>query len=252
VDIEEILADLDAESADADRLVADLPADRWTVDTPSAGWTIAHQVAHLAWTDAASILAINDPDAFTAQMVLVLEEPGTFVDRGTASFLDEPAALLQTWRQGRTELGSALRTVPRGQKIPWYGTQMSPVSMATARIMETWAHGLDLADALGVVREPTNRLRLAYAFVAHDRPAPTAAIHLSLTAPDGSQWTFGPVDAENRVTGPALDFCLLVTQRRHRDDLALVAVGAVADEWLDVAQAFAGPPGSGRPATVTR
>jgi uncharacterized protein (TIGR03084 family) len=59
-------------------------------------------------------------------------------------------------------------------------------------------------------------------------------------------WTWGPDDALQRVTGPAVDFCLLVTQRRHRDDLALVAEGVDADAWLDIAQAFAGPPGEGR------
>ena len=48
------------------------------------------------------------------------------------------------------------------------------------------------------------------------------------------------------MTGPALDFCLLVTQRRHRDDLALVIEGAAATEWMAIAQAFAGAAGTGR------
>jgi hypothetical protein len=51
------------------------------------------------------------------------------------------------------------------------------------------------------------------------------------------------------VTGPALDFCLLVTQRRHRDDLDLIASGQAAQEWIAIAQAFAGPPGPGRAPT---
>jgi hypothetical protein len=57
---------------------------------------------------------------------------------------------------------------------------------------------------------------------------------------------WGPEEAANRVTGPALDFCLLVTQRRHRDDTAVTATGATADQWLSIAQSFAGPPGPGR------
>jgi hypothetical protein len=48
------------------------------------------------------------------------------------------------------------------------------------------------------------------------------------------------------VTGPAEDFCLLATQRRHRADLGVLAEGAQAQEWLDIIQAFAGPPGAGR------
>jgi uncharacterized protein (TIGR03084 family) len=133
---------------------------------------------------------------------------------------------------------------------------MSTASMATARLMETWAHGLDIADALAITRAPTARLRhiahlgyraMPYAYLAHGRTPPTEPVRLELTAPDGSQWTFGPEDALNAVRGPALDFCLRVTQRAPRDDLELAATGPVADEWLDIAQAFAGPPGAGRP-----
>jgi uncharacterized protein (TIGR03084 family) len=138
---------------------------------------------------------------------------------------------------------------------------MSPVSMATARIMETWAHGLDVADTLGQTRPPSARLRhiaflghrtLGHSFLAHGRPMPTEPVRLELSGVDGQTWEFGPADAANRVTGPALDFCLLVTQRRHRADLGLRAEGPVANEWLDVAQAFAGPPGAGREPSDTR
>jgi uncharacterized protein (TIGR03084 family) len=257
VELAEILADLDEESTEVDRLVADLPADRWALPTPSAGWTIAHQVAHLAWTDHSSTLAITDASAFQEALAAAAADPATFVDRGAAEFLAEPASLLIRWREGRTTLVQALTAVPTGAKIPWYGTAMSPVSMATARIMETWAHGLDIADALAITRRPSARLRhiahlghrtFAHSFQANGRPSPREPVHLSLTAPDGSLWTFGPEDAADRVSGPALDFCLLVTQRRHRDDLALAATGSAATDWLDVAQAFAGLPGTGRAA----
>jgi uncharacterized protein (TIGR03084 family) len=128
--------------------------------------------------------------------------------------------------------------------------------MATARLMETWAHGLDIADALGVTPAPTDRLRhiarLGYrtrdfAHVVHGVPVPADPFRVELAGPSGDVWVFGPEDAPQRVTGPALDFCLLVTQRAHRSDLALRAEGADADRWLDIAQAFAGPPGGGRP-----
>lgn len=130
--------------------------------------------------------------------------------------------------------------------------------MATARIMETWAHGQDVADALGVHREPSARLRHVahigvrardFAHAVHSLPAPAEEFRVELTAPDGQVWTWGPEDAAQRVSGSALDFCLLVTQRRHRDDCALVAVGPDAERWLDIAQAFAGPPGGGRKPT---
>jgi uncharacterized protein (TIGR03084 family) len=122
--------------------------------------------------------------------------------------------------------------------------------------METWAHGQDVADAVGVVRPPTDRLRHVvrigvrardFAFGVHGLTPPSEEFRVELRAPSGELWTYGPEAAPQRVTGPALDFCLLVTQRAHRTDLAVEAVGPDADRWLDIAQAFAGPPGAGRP-----
>lgn len=75
--------------------------------------------------------------------------------------------------------------------------------------------------------------------------APDEEFRVELTGPSGL-WTYGPPDAAQRVTGPALDFCLLVTQRIHRSDTAVRAEGPDADRWLDIAQAFAGPAGPGR------
>jgi uncharacterized protein (TIGR03084 family) len=154
-----------------------------------------------------------------------------------------------------------LAAAPAGDRLPWIGTTMTPAAMATARLMETWAHGLDVAEALGVRNPPTARLRhvaflgvrtLGHSFATHGRTPPTEPVRVELEAPDGDRWVYGPPDATNRLVGPALDFCLLVTQRRHRADLALVATGSVADEWLDVAQAFTGPPGPGRaPAKIS-
>ncbi len=272
VDLTALLADLTAESEQLDALVAPLPPQGWDRPTPAPGWTIAHQIAHLAWTDHVAYLAATDAAAFYA-LVTSAPDPSRMVDDAAESFLAPPAALLARWREGRAALVSTLAAAPAGEKLPWYGTRMSPASMATARIMETWAHGEDVADALGVRRTPTSRLRhiahlgfrtLGHGFAAHGRAVPTAPVRVELAGPasarseltspavaseegsDGETWAFGPADAADRVTGPALDFCLLVTQRRHRADLALVATGPVADEWLDVAQAFAGPPGGKR------
>ncbi|ASW58057.1 TIGR03084 family protein [Plantactinospora sp. KBS50] len=257
VDLEPLLADLAAESAELDALVAALPADRWSLPTPAPGWSIAHQIAHLTWTDHVARLAATDPDAFFASISRAATDPDGFVDRGAEEFLAPPAELLERWRATRSALAAALTAVPAGERMPWYGTRMSAASMATARIMETWAHGQDVADTLGVTRAPTDRLRhvaylgtrtLGHSFAAHGRPLPDVPVRVELTGPDPAApaWAWGPADAADRVTGPALDFCLLVTRRRHRADLALAATGPVADAWLDIAQAFAGPPGAGR------
>jgi uncharacterized protein (TIGR03084 family) len=252
-----VLDDLREESEELDRLVAGSDARHWALATPAPGWTVAHQIAHLAWTDHSALLAVTDADGFHALVEKALAAPDAFVDEGAEEGAAlPPDVLLARWREGRTALQEALRAAPPKARYPWYGPPMSAASMATARLMETWAHGQDVADALGVVRPPTDRLRHVawlgvrtrdFAFGAHGLTPPGEPFRVELRAPSGDLWTYGPDDAAQRVTGPALDFCLLVTQRAHRDDLTLRADGPDADRWLGLAQAFAGPPGSGRP-----
>ncbi|MET9436158.1 TIGR03084 family metal-binding protein [Streptomyces sp. NPDC006551] len=251
-----VLDDLRSESEEVDRLVRELSDERWAAPTPAEGWTVAHQIAHLAWTDRAALLAVTDPGAFAAEAEKALAAPDRFVDEGAAEGAAlAPAVLLDRWRDGRERLERALREAPPGSRFPWYGPPMSAASMGTARLMETWAHGQDIADTLGVVREPTARLRHVawigvrardYAYLVRGIEAPPEPFRVELTAPDGEEWVYGPPDAAQKITGPALDFCLLVTQRVHRDDTALTAVGEDAERWLGIAQAFAGPAGTGR------
>lgn len=251
-----VFDDLKAEGEDLDRLVADLPEVDWVRPTPAAGWTIAHQIAHLAWTDDKSLLAVTDPDGFAAEVAEAAVRLAEYVEEGAAAGPPAPPGeLLQRWRRSRSGLLDALHQVPTGHRIPWYGPPMSAPSMATARLMETWAHGLDVADTLGVSREPTARLRHIvrlsvrtrdYAYLVRGEIPPTEPFRVEVTGPDGTLWTFGPEAANQRVTGPALDLCLVATQRRNRADLSLHAEGPDADHWLDIAQAFAGLPGAGR------
>ena len=124
--------------------------------------------------------------------------------------------------------------------------------MATARLMETWAHGLDVADALGVRRRESPGLRdiahlgirtRDYAFAVNGLQPPTEEFRVELAAEDGEVWTWGPDEATQLVTGSAEAFCQVVTQRRDPADVGLVATGRDARRWLTIAQAFAGPPG---------
>ncbi|MGW0775764.1 TIGR03084 family metal-binding protein [Streptomyces sp. NPDC002835] len=253
-----VLDDLRSESHDLDHLVSELTPGQWAAATPAEGWTVAHQIAHLAWTDAVALVAVTDPAGFSAEAEKALAAPYSFVDDGAAEGAAlPPAELLARWREGRERLLRALREAPPGSRFPWFGPPMSTASMATARLMETWAHGQDVADALGTVRTPTARLaqiaRIGFrtrdfAYGVNGLTPPAEPFRVELTGPDGEVWTYGPEDAAQRVTGPALDFALLVTQRAHRADLALRAEGADADQWLNIAQAFAGPPGNGREA----
>lgn len=255
-DIAGIVADLSAESDDLDALVAPLSPQRWAEPTPAPGWTIAHQIAHLLWTDRVALVATTDPDGFAAIVAQAWQNPTGFVDAGAEELAAlPPQEILAEWRSARGALHEALVQVPDGQKIPWFGPPMSAASMATARLMETWAHGLDVADALGVQRAATPRLRSVahlgvrtrdYAYAVNNRTPPSEPFYVELAGPDDAVWAWGDPAAAQRVTGSAADFCALVTQRRPLAELDLRAVGPDAQQWLGIAQAFAGPPGEGR------
>jgi len=250
------VAELRAESDELDALVAPLAAARWAEPTPSPGWTIAHQIGHLLWTDRAALTAVTDEAGFAELLAAAGQDPDGFVDAGAEELAaTPPAELLNDWRVTRGRLHEALLEVAEGRKLPWFGPPMSATSMATARLMETWAHGLDVADALGVKRPPTERLRAIahigvrtrdYAFVVNNLTPPTEPFLVELRGPGGDTWSWGPSDAAQRVTGSAEDFCFLVTQRRPLTALDITASGTNAQRWLKIAQAFAGPPGPGR------
>ncbi len=146
------------------------------------------------------------------------------------------------------------RVLDPSARIPWFGPPMSPASFISARLMETWAHGQDVVDTLGAQRTPTDRLKhvahlgvraRGYSYSAHGKTLPDEPVAVELTSPGGETWTWDE-GAPARVEGSALGFCLVVTQRRHIEDTNLRVTGAAAEEWMSIAQAFAGPPGEGR------
>ena len=254
--LEQVLADLSGEGAALDEMVAHLDDAGWRTQTPAQGWDIAHQIAHLAWTDKVAVLAATDKDAWDGVVMAAVNDPVGFVDTAAAEGATAPRPeLLERWRIGRKVLVQTLANHPAGEKIAWFGPPMSATSMATARFMETWAHGRDVAEALGETVPATGRLRHLvhlgvrtrdFAFSLHGLETPTEEFRIELVAPDGETWAYGPQDAKQSVHGSAYDFCLLVTQRGHLGDLDLTAEGMDAQKWLEIAQAFAGPPGPGR------
>jgi uncharacterized protein (TIGR03084 family) len=255
-DLAGLCDDLAAEHADLDALVAALDADQWDVMTPAEGWSIRDQIHHLGWFDRNGVLAIEDPEGFATAMAEMVGDIAAFESRLSAEARAmSPSELLEWWRAARQRILEVMRAADPSLRVPWYGPPMALSSFATARLMETWAHGQDVVDALGARREPTERLKhiahigvrtRGFAYALRDTPAPEGDVRVELDAPDGSRWTWGSDDAVDRVTGPALDFCLVVTQRRHRADTAINADGPLAEEWLSIAQAFAGSPGAGR------
>ena len=257
VDMTALAADLAAESVVTRALVAGLDEAGWHTPTPAAGWDIADQISHLAYFDEVTVRSARDPEQFKAGLAEAEASGGINPDTIAVRFRDQSGAQLLAWFDtARGELLNTFKNLDPRARLPWFGPAMSAASSLTARIMETWAHTQDIADALGVAREPTDRLRhvahigvgaRAFSYAVHGKSVPAADIRVELTSPDGAVWTWGAAEAENRVTGPALDFCLLVTQRRHRNDLGLAIEGPAAIEWMAIAQAFAGATGTGRP-----
>ena len=255
-DIAALLRDLAAETEVVQDMLVPLDDAAWEAATPAAGWAIRDQVSHLAYFDEAATLAAADPQRFRAEAAELMRAGPAFPDRIAERYRDMPPSKLLAWfGDTRDRFMVTLAQTRPSARLPWYGPDMSAASSVTARLMETWAHGQDVADALGVRREPTGRLRhiahlgvrtFGFAFQLNGRPSPGAQVRVELAAPDASTWTWGPADAPERVTGPALDFCLVVTQRRHIADTALTVHGPEATEWMAIAQAFAGPPGPGR------
>ncbi|MDQ4143372.1 MAG: TIGR03084 family metal-binding protein [Actinomycetota bacterium] len=256
-DLAQIRADLASEHSQLDDLVAPLDEDSWSLPTPAEGWTIRDQIGHLAFFDEQATLAVDDPEGFSKALEEVVADVGAFMDRSIAKGRALSGQdLLAWWRRARLAMLEAFADVDPNVRVSWYGPAMKPASFISARIMETWAHAQDVADALGVERQPTMNLRhvahlavLArhWSYSANGLQAPDDRVYVELRAPDGNSWIWGS-PAANSVRGDAFDFCLVTTQRRHVADTDLEVEGAAAEHWMSIAQTYAGPPGPGRQA----
>ena len=254
--VQSITADLAAEQASLDEVVAGLTEGQWRLATPSPRWEVRHQIAHLAFFDESAALAISDPDGFAAHRAdLMGRAAGSGEAADDAQFSAtrsmSPAELLAHWRAARLGLGAAAAGLGDDDRVSWYGPSMGARSFLTARLMEAWAHGVDVCDAVGASREPSDRLRhiaqlgfitRGWTYANRGLEMPDSEVRVVLSAPSGEQWAYGADDAAEEVRGSALDFCLVTAQRRNLADTALAVRGAAAAEWLSMAQLFAGPP----------
>ena len=246
----DLLDDLLDEEADLHRTVAPLDDTGWATPTPAEGWDVRDSIAHLATAEDLAAASATDPAEFQAQLEALMADLANAVDALVGKGRSMSGAeVLTWWRDSRTSTIDALRIHQPKDRLPWIAAPMSAMSFASARLMETWAHGQDIVDGLGITRAPTMRLRHVadigvrtrrYSYMARGIAMPDADVRVELNAPDGSTWAWGESTADT-VRGSALDFCLVVTQRRNPADVALDAAGPLAIEWIAIAQAFAGP-----------
>jgi uncharacterized protein (TIGR03084 family) len=250
-DMKNICEDLKNEQQALDDIISDIDDASWDKDTPAKGWAIRDQIAHLAFFDEKAKKTLIDPEGFNAELEEMMKNPLKFLEVMNKPGKDRSVPELKAWwKKERKALVQALLPLDPKQRVAWYGPPMSAKSHATARMMETWAHGQDVADALGVKRQASDRLKhiahlgyttFKWSFINHQMPVPEEPVRLELVSPSGELWTWGPESTENRVKGPCDDFCLVVIQRRNVADTRLVVTGNVARKWMSIAQCFAGP-----------
>ncbi len=252
---EEVLEDLAAEHAALESVLVRLPEAAWDIPTHAVGWAVRDQVSHLASLDESAAIALCDPDRYRERQRARRENRDTgpsYLEQGRAM---SPRDLLAWWEKSSRDLVAAAKSADPSARVPWAGPEMSAVSHITARLMEAWSHGLDVVDVVNVERPPTDRLRhivflgirtRPFSYTNRGMPVNREPVRLELTSPSGDIWRYGEENAANRITGPAVDFAGVVTQRRHLADTDLQLTGAAAEEWMSIAQAFAGPPGPGR------
>ena len=252
----DLIDDLRAEQEDLDRLLAAMDDHTWDMMTPAEPWTIRDTVSHLAFFDEKETQAISDPEAFANE---INERLTGGIDSYIALGLDRgrsitPSQVLTWWRAARAAEVKAFEGVDPDAQLPWYGPPMKAPSAVIARLMETWAHGHDVAEALGVTRAPTERLfhiaelgvkTFSWSYINRGLEVPAERVRVTLRGPNGSTRVWND-QMSNSITGPVDEFCLVVAQRRNYLDTSLVIEGEVARSWMEVAQIFAGPPGSGR------
>ena len=224
----DLLADHGDEVAALDALLSTLSDDDWLKPTPAEGWDVRDSVAHLAVSDEMALECVlmdripegmqRGMDAVTAGLEAAAMFEQELVERGRVL---GPAEVLEWWRGGNVALREALAELDTSRRLLWGPNLMSPASFVTARLMETWAHGLDCFDAAGVEPTDTDRLRhvallglkaLPYAFMVAGLEGP-GPVRLKLTAPSGVQWLLGDDDAPTVIEATAADWCRVAVRR---------------------------------------
>ncbi len=253
--LELVVADLQAEGDEIYALIHDMDTGYWTQKSTFKDWTVWDVIAHLHLSDHMALTSLRSGDEFKA---LLKSMAGSGSMRSyTNNWLSVDGHpingpdLLERWRTLFLDLCNALRDADPEERFVWAGPGMKARMFATARQMETWAHGWEIYDLMGVPRIHSDRIKniatigyrtFGWTFTNRKLPVPEVAPFVSLTAPSGVLWNFGDPDSPHRVEGSAVEFCQVVTQVRNIADTKLTVIGDNAIAWMVIAQCFAGPP----------
>lgn len=246
--IGELVADLAQEQLELQADCANLGADEWLTPTAARGWDVRDTIAHLADTDEIAFDTMHDGPRSLNRFVTLFASSRDVTLWGVLRGRRRTGVdVLAWWERTSVQECEALLGLETATRVPW-GLGMGRPAFVTARLMETWAHGLDVRAAIGVSSVDTDRLRhvaflatraLPYAFSYAGRTVPASPLRVELDLPSGDVWAHGPVDAPDRITGPAGQYCRVFVQRMVAADAHdLTATGAGAREALEVARAF--------------
>jgi len=246
------VSDLEAEGAALDDLLCTLSEEDWSRTTAFKRWTVYDVVAHLHFSDHMGMTTMASGEEFKALM-RDIQSSGLPMVAYTRRWLGDiaGASLRDRWRTLFKELCQRLAAADPDHRLTWAGPGMRPRMFATARQMETWAHGWEIYDLLGRPRTHTDRIyniatigvrTFGWTFANRKLEVPAALPYVKLTAPSGAIWEWHDPAADNRVEGDAVGFCQVVTQVRNVADTDLTVIGETARRWMAMAQCFAGPP----------
>ena len=248
---EDLLHEVEALS----RLLTTLEPDDWNRPTAFLDWTPWDVVAHLHQTDLVALAALRGEEAFAAERDAFNQNAkrgGTQQQMARDRFGEiSPMELIDRWQETCREMAEQLGASDPERRLPWFGPDMGVRMFTTARYMETWAHGQEVFDLVGVRREYDDRIKnivaiglrtFGWTFVNRGEDVPEPRPFLRLEAPSGEIWTYGDESNDECVKGSATDFCHVVTQGRNITDTHLEVKGPIATRWMSIAQCFAGAP----------
>lgn len=239
----DVFADLAAEQDRLEQLLAGLSDTEWGSPSAAPGWTVTDVVLHLAQTEEAVVASADGTDLHALGQGANLDQRMDWKVRAERT---DPAAVFERWRAARRAALSTLQGADPQQLMPWAEDGLKPRTLATTRLAEHWAHGLDITAPLGIPFPDTDRLRhiawlghatLPFAFALAGQPA--RVVRCELVGPDGTVWTFGPDDADSAITGAAGAFCRVGAQRLPPADSGLRTSGPHGDAALHVLRNYA-------------
>ena len=251
----QICEDLRAETDELYAFLKTLDEKDWETPTLFMDWTPWDIVAHLHYFDEVSLASLAGKDEFAASQKALMEGmkaglSGKEQAKQALGEYDAPA-LLERWKSFDDDMASKLGESDPKRRLPWFGPDMGVQMFTTARYMETWSHAQAIYDLKKVERKHTDRIKnivaigvktFGWTFVNRKLEVPGPAPHVRLTAPSGEIWEYNDPSDTERIEGTAVDFCLTVTQVRNVKDTDLKVTGDVAEQWMEIAQCFAGGP----------